>query len=40
MFACGLDPPTFRLAAERDNRLRHGDLYIEHYKTNAILEKW
>ena len=23
----GLEPPTFRLTAERANRLRHGDLY-------------
>lgn len=23
----GLEPPTFRLAAERTSRLRHGDLY-------------
>ena len=40
MFPCGLEPPTFRLTAERANRLRHGDLYIEHYKTNTMLEKW
>ena len=24
----GLEPPTFRLTAERANRLRHGDNYI------------
>ena len=23
----GLEPPTFRLTAERASRLRHGDLY-------------
>ena len=28
------------LTAERANWLRHGDLYIEDYKTNAMLEKW
>ena len=40
MFPCGLEPPTFRLTAERANRSRHGNLYIEHYKTNAMIEKW
>ena len=40
LFTSGLEPPTFRLTAERANRLCHGDLYIEHYKTNAMLEKW
>ena len=40
MFQCGLEPPTYRLTAERANRLRHGDFYIEHYKTNAMLKKW
>ena len=24
----GLEPPTFRLTAERANRLRHGDLHV------------
>ena len=24
----GLEPPTFRLTAERANRLRHGDIHI------------
>ena len=40
MFLSGLEPPTFRLTAERANQLRHGDLYVEHYKTHAMLEKW
>ena len=26
----GLEPPTFRLTAERANRLRHGDLHRQH----------
>ena len=39
LFTSGLEPPNFRLTAERANRLRHGDMYIEHYKTNAMLEK-
>ena len=24
----GLEPPTFRLTAERANRLRHGDVHV------------
>ena len=32
----GLEPPTFRLTAERASRLRHGGLQIREFQKNYI----
>ena len=33
----GLEPPTFRLTAERANRLRHGDFHEVPFLSNLIV---
>ena len=36
----GLEPPTFRLTAERASRLRHGGMVINHNGTSLLISNF